>query len=122
MIKNLRSVVFLCVLACIALFLIGFRLGRFVATADKNYISPTPLLTPSSPPTRPITPSPNLPLQVLKDITDKNCKTTYKLASPEANLKNRQSVIYINCTIPTPTLTLSPPPTRPISPSPTPLL
>ena len=97
--KNIRSLIFLAVLACIALFLIGFRYGKHVGLADSAYVPPSPT------PTITLTPTPTvalgIPAQVLREIKDKNCKTVYKLASPESKLRVRQSSVLITCTEPT---------------------
>lgn len=97
--KNIRSLLFLAVLACIALFLMGFRYGKHVGLADSVYVPPSPTPTITHTPT----PTVNLgiPAQILKKITDKNCKTVYKLASPESKLRVRQSSVLITCTEPT---------------------
>lgn len=108
--KNIRSLIFLAVLACIALFLIGFRYGKHVGLADSVYVPPSPT------PTITLTPTPTvalgIPAQVLKEIKDKNCKTVYKLASPESKLRVRQSSVVITCTEPTKAPVVSTKPTK----------
>lgn len=103
--KNIRSISLLVILACIATFLVGFRYGKYVGLADSVYVPPSPV------PTITLTPSPTvslgIPAQVLREINDKNCKTVYKLASPESKLRVRQSSVVITCTQPTKTPTKS---------------
>lgn len=106
--KNTRSVLLLVILACLATFLIGFRYGKYVGLADSVYVPPSPI------PTVTFTPTPTvnlgIPAQVLREIKDKNCKTVYKLASPESKLRVRQSSVLITCIEPTkaPSETVSP--------------
>lgn len=96
--KNFRSIVFLLILFAIALFLIGFRLGKNIERMDKSFIPTPPIsLIP------PISPSP-LKLN-LKTLSHPDCGISFLYpsdlkkvtATDEARLKNEAQEIYFSC-------------------------
>ncbi len=96
---SMRSVVILLILLAILLFLVGFRLGKYIERIDKTYVPPPT-------PTQSFQPTPtNIPL-TLATYKHKDCGVVFlhpqnlkesKSSSTEAELKNDSERIFLSC-------------------------
>lgn len=96
---NSRSIIFLLILLSVALFLIGFRLGKKIERIDKTY---APLLTPTATPKPTATPRPLRFNTFLS--TDCGLKFLYpdsfkeeETSTDEARLANNSDEITVDC-------------------------
>lgn len=92
------SILFILITAC--LFLIGFRLGKYVERLDKSYAPPTPIVSPTDIVAQPT----NRPLSFKTITHDCGVSFTYptylkveKEASEAAVLKNGAEYIALSC-------------------------
>lgn len=98
--RNFKSVALLSLLIAAALFLGGFRLGKYIERIDKSYVppfSPTPLLP---------TPTPSSPKIQIQAFRHEGCGVEFidaaslvgtAISSDEALLQKDKERIYLTC-------------------------
>ena len=97
---NIRSILLVCILVSVLLFLIGFRLGNKVAKIDSTYVSPTPII-----PKATQIPTPTEFPTSIERFEFKNCSLSFlfppqleiKQSSEEAQLKKGKESIFVSC-------------------------